>query len=211
MHLHPEDGMCLMEYVSLLAAGKFSDAPRCTDALLAELARLVNDAMSDGARAGLVRLAPALAALPRTSPAAAPAIVAGALGPVLATAPHRRDLRRHHRRALRRARAIRRHGGFSLLQRIVDGLYRRGPARHALRCAVNVAVGRTRDHSECDSVLGAMLQAAMLAATPATNPMPVSGIAESPGTAVLVARPTSTDGSVISRRESRPLAGRTGQ
>jgi hypothetical protein len=211
MHLHPDDGMCLMEYVSLLADGKFSDAPRCTDRLLAELARLVNDTMSDEARAGLVRLAPTLAALPATSSATAPAIVAGALGPVLATAPHRRGLRRHHRRASRRARATRRPGGFSLLERFLDGLYRRGPARYALRCAVNVAAVQTRDQSERDSVLVAMLEAAMSAATPTPNLMPVSGSAESPETAGALPPSVAISSSTTSRRESRALAGRPGQ
>jgi hypothetical protein len=211
MHLHPEDGMCLMEYVSLLAAARFSDAPRCTDRLLAEMAQLVNDTVSDQARTRLVRFAPALVAQPRTSPATAPAIVAGALGPVLAMAPHRRALRRHYRRALRRARAIRTHPRPPVLERLVDGLYRRGPARHALRCAVNVAAGHTCDQSERDSLLGAMLEAAMIAATPATSLTAVSGNAESPEDIVPAPRPASTDSSVTSRRDSRALAGGTGR
>lgn len=207
MHLHPDDGMCLMEYVSLLADGRFSDAPRCTDPLLAELARMVNDTISDEARAALVRLAPHLAALPRTSPAMSPVIVSGAVGAVLAAAPHRRDLRRHHRRAVRRARAIRAHPRSSLAERLLDGLYRRGPARHALRCAVNVAA--TSGPSERDLVLGAMLKAAMTAA--ATSPNPASAIAEPSGSAVPATRPDATDSSVTGGRGSRALAGRTGR
>jgi hypothetical protein len=60
-HLHPADGMCLMEYVSLVAGAPFSDRPTCTSPLLGALARAVNDAMSDAGRTELTALAPALA------------------------------------------------------------------------------------------------------------------------------------------------------
>ncbi|MFB7460421.1 hypothetical protein [Streptomyces sp. NPDC056188] len=59
-HLRPADGMCLMEYVSLLAGAGFSDRPACTDALLAALARMVDDAVSDAGRSRLIHLAPLL-------------------------------------------------------------------------------------------------------------------------------------------------------
>jgi hypothetical protein len=38
-HLGPDDGACLMEYVSVLAGVPFTDSPRCTDSLLAALTR----------------------------------------------------------------------------------------------------------------------------------------------------------------------------
>lgn len=59
-HLHPDDGACLMEYVSVLAGETFSDDPPCTPVALAIVARLVNDAMSDSARQSLARRAPGL-------------------------------------------------------------------------------------------------------------------------------------------------------
>lgn len=59
-HTEPDTGSCLMEYVSVLAGRRFSDHPRCTHPLLGWLARRVNDAVSDGARAQLVAVAPAL-------------------------------------------------------------------------------------------------------------------------------------------------------
>src|SRR5687767_6214603 len=59
-HLGPEDGVCLMEYVSVLAGERFSDHPACTDPGLAFLAQLINDAVSD---AGRPRLAPFAAEL----------------------------------------------------------------------------------------------------------------------------------------------------
>src|SRR5688572_25378214 len=61
-HLLPEDGACLMEYVSVLAGTRFSDHPSCTDPTLADLSRLVNDASSDEGRPLLAAFAPALAA-----------------------------------------------------------------------------------------------------------------------------------------------------
>ncbi|PZS37592.1 MAG: hypothetical protein DLM62_18380 [Pseudonocardiales bacterium] len=50
-----------MEYVSVLAGGKFTDHPRCTHPALATLARLVNDWIDDDdTRNGLALLAPDL-------------------------------------------------------------------------------------------------------------------------------------------------------
>jgi hypothetical protein len=59
-HRDPTEGSCLMEYVSVLAGGRFSDHPRCTHPRLAWLARRVDDTVSDDARRCLVGLAPAL-------------------------------------------------------------------------------------------------------------------------------------------------------
>ena len=61
-HQDPGDGVCLMEYVSLLAGAPFGDDPACVHPLLNVLGRLVNDAMSDEGRNELLVLAPALAA-----------------------------------------------------------------------------------------------------------------------------------------------------
>jgi len=47
-----------MEYASYLAGEKWSDHPACTHPLLGELARQVNDFMSDDARQALVELVP---------------------------------------------------------------------------------------------------------------------------------------------------------
>lgn len=59
-HTRPEQGACLLEYVSVLAGERFSDRPRCVDRRLASLARAVNDALDDTARPRLALLAPAL-------------------------------------------------------------------------------------------------------------------------------------------------------
>lgn len=164
-HQHPDDGACLMEYVSMLAGGTFTDAPRCTDPLLAELARLVNDSVGDDARASLIRFAPRLRALPRTTPEASPKIVAAALDAALRERPDRRALHRHRRRALSRAAAATAAvPGLGYLDRLRDSLYRRGRARHALACAVYVASGHQASEAERDAVLTGMLEVAMAAA-----------------------------------------------
>lgn len=49
-HRSPRHGACLMEYTSVLAGERFSDSPRCTDPVLATVARAVNDYSSDAAR-----------------------------------------------------------------------------------------------------------------------------------------------------------------
>ena len=47
-----------MEYASYLAGEKWSDHPACTHPLLSELARQINDFVSDGSRQALVELVP---------------------------------------------------------------------------------------------------------------------------------------------------------
>ena len=60
-HRRPEDGACVMEYVSVLAGCTFTDHPRCTHPALATLARLVNDWIDDDStRSELALLAPDL-------------------------------------------------------------------------------------------------------------------------------------------------------
>jgi hypothetical protein len=54
-HRRPRKGACFMELASYLAGEKWSDHPRCTHPLLAELARSVNDSVGDTTR---IRLAP---------------------------------------------------------------------------------------------------------------------------------------------------------
>lgn len=62
-HDHPEQGACLMEYVSVLAGLPFNDHPACTAPAIAYLARRVNDILEDPIRAELARRAPVLIGL----------------------------------------------------------------------------------------------------------------------------------------------------
>src|SRR3954470_10933146 len=56
-HRSPRHGACLMEYTSVLAGERFSDAPRCTDPVLAAIARAVNDYSRDASRQRIAPLA----------------------------------------------------------------------------------------------------------------------------------------------------------
>lgn len=57
-HRNPRKGACFMEMASVLAAERWSDAPKCTHPLLAHLARMVNDASTDEHRSELAVLIP---------------------------------------------------------------------------------------------------------------------------------------------------------
>jgi len=67
-HRNMRKGACFMEMASYLAGEKWSDHPRCTHPLLAEVARDVNDAVSDGARQNLVPMIPDVVGLHPTDP-----------------------------------------------------------------------------------------------------------------------------------------------
>jgi hypothetical protein len=78
-HRGPTDGACVMEYVSVLAGGRFTDHPRCTPPALAALARLVNDRIvDDNVRSRLALLAPDLIEV-RAGPATTHCVVAWCL------------------------------------------------------------------------------------------------------------------------------------
>jgi hypothetical protein len=145
----------------MLVGGAFTDAPRCTDPLLAELARMVNDNIGERARSSLIGLAPGLVGLPRMPSAAAPAVVAAALDVALRECPDRKELLRHRRRVLRQASA-----GVdrpALLDDLRRAFYRYGPARHALACAVHVVSEHSESEAARDRALTAMLGDAMAA------------------------------------------------
>lgn len=55
-HRTPRRGACFMEFASLLAGERWSDHPSCTHPLLGELARQVNDHVSDAGRQQLTPL-----------------------------------------------------------------------------------------------------------------------------------------------------------
>lgn len=67
-HRRRRHGVCLMEYTSILAGERFSDHPRCTDPVLATVARAVNDYTSDGGRQRLAILATELCAASSAGP-----------------------------------------------------------------------------------------------------------------------------------------------
>jgi len=62
-HRNPRRGACFMEMASFLAGERWSDHPACTHPLLAGLARLVNDSVTDQGRAQLVSMIPSVIGL----------------------------------------------------------------------------------------------------------------------------------------------------
>ena len=55
-HKSPEEGACVMEYVSLLAGEQFSDRPKCTNSTLTYTAQNTNDCLADDHRHLLIPL-----------------------------------------------------------------------------------------------------------------------------------------------------------
>lgn len=134
-HLNPEDGACLMEVVSAHAGEPWSDAPACTHPLLAHLARLVNDAYSDGARHRLHGEVPGLVGAQSNDPAMYPRM---ALACTTVALLHHRSLLLTHLDQAARAQLRREmtaptaHRGWWLRRR----LYQRGPAHRAVEASV---------------------------------------------------------------------------
>jgi hypothetical protein len=62
-HRNPRRGACFMEMASYLAGERWSDHPACTHPLLADLARLVNDILTDRLRPKLIPLIPSVIGL----------------------------------------------------------------------------------------------------------------------------------------------------
>ena len=86
-HRGPEDGACVMEYVSVLAGSRFTDHPRCTPPALAALARLVNDRIvDDGVRSQLALLAPDLIGI-ESQPGTTQCVIASCLVAAAAQQP----------------------------------------------------------------------------------------------------------------------------
>lgn len=87
-HRRSEDGACVMEYVSVLSGGRFTDHPRCTHPALASLARLVNDRIiDDEVRRELALLAPDLIGAGRGDRLMTHRVVAGCLRAAAAARP----------------------------------------------------------------------------------------------------------------------------
>lgn len=164
-HPGPEQGACLMEYVSVLAGTTFSDHPRCTDPTLAELARLVNDASTDEGRPLLAAFAPVLVATGPLGDARRTADVVRAT--VRAAAAALDDpalLDRHLARAERRCSRVTGTGFLSDLARWLEPLHRQGPGRHRLDTAVTALTALPGPRR--DAALRSTLAAAAAAAAP---------------------------------------------
>ena len=140
-HLAPEDGVCLMEYVSVLAGEPFSDSPRCTDGALAGLARLVNDEVSDEGRRLLAPLAADLTILGRTDAVGSARLVLAVTAHARTTAQPGRKLRLAERRAGLRLQRVDRPGVRGRLMRVSTPLHMRGAGRHRMVAAFDTVAG----------------------------------------------------------------------
>lgn len=90
-HRSPSKGACFMEFASYLAGERWSDRPSCTHPLLAQLARDVNDHLSDAARAGLVSLIPSVVGLTGDDPRVDVGIAMRSAATALPVAAHDRQ------------------------------------------------------------------------------------------------------------------------
>ncbi len=140
-HLAPEDGACLMEWVSQLAGEPWTDHPATTHRLLSHLGRLVNDAMSATGRQALIPLGPRLQGLDSDDPRIA-ADLAGlttryalSVRPGLRLAWMHDAARRHAATAAERSSEPRPE---SPVRRLRRRIYDHGPAHRAVETAVLV-------------------------------------------------------------------------
>jgi hypothetical protein len=132
-----------MEYVSVLAGGKFTDHPRCTHPALATLARLVNDWIDDDeARSKLALLAPDLIDTGRGDLRITQCVVASCLQGAAAARQLPPAAERQLTRARRRIGDIERGGSWA---RIRLGCWQvLNPPNVAVSSAFQVAIGQLR-------------------------------------------------------------------
>jgi hypothetical protein len=167
-HLSPEDGACLMEYVSVLAGMAFTDHPRCTDPTLATVARLVNDASTDAGRPQLAAFAPLLAETGHSpDPRRTSAMVLATVRAAHAAAGDTAVLRRLLRVAERRYDRVTGAGPLAALARQLDVLHRHGGGRRRLE--LSLAALRQLPGSQRDTALRAALAAALAVALAPTR------------------------------------------
>jgi hypothetical protein len=161
-HLAPEDGVCVMEYASILAGERFSDRPRCTDLGLALLAQMVNDAVSDGGRHLLAPVAADLSVLGPGDAVTSAQVVVAAVVQAGTVAGGGGRLERAERRARRRLRTVTRRSPAGRWARGTARLHLHGAGRHRLVTAVDaVAHMRWRDPLDRDRALLSLLEVAM--------------------------------------------------
>lgn len=146
-HLAPEDGACLMEWVSALAGEPWTDHPRTTHPLLAHLGRLVNDAMSPHGRQALIGLGPRLSGLDSKDPNVSAELAELCTGYALKVRPGLRlawlhsAARRHQTPPWVRAHRTSPEG---VVSRLRQRIYDHGPAHRAVETAV-IVLARTPD------------------------------------------------------------------
>lgn len=161
-HLAPEDGLCLMEFVSVLAGERFTDSPRCTEPTLAFLARLVNDMVTDADRSLLAPVAADLSRLGRVDAGGSLRLVLAVVRRARATTPANPRLRRAEHRTQQRLQGMTQPRRLDRLARALIPVYVRGAGWHRLETAVwAVADAPWPDEIDRDRALVELLQLAM--------------------------------------------------
>ncbi len=142
-HRRPQDGACVMEYVSVLSGGKFTDHPRCTHPALATLARLVNDWIDDEqARSELALLAPYLIGTGKGDLRTTHCVVASCLEAATAVRPLPPASERQLSKARQRIDAIDRASGWAQIRLSCWQLL--NPPSVVVSSAFQVAIGQLR-------------------------------------------------------------------
>lgn len=144
-HLAPEDGNCLMEAVSAMTGDRWTDAPSSTHPLLAHLARLVNDAVSDDRRDGLATFIPDLIGTNSSDPLVQARLAEACTSYALAVddSPLLRRLRRSVQRRLGQPRPPR--AGMLRADVIRRWSFEHGTARRAIEASVDHCAKRGDD------------------------------------------------------------------
>jgi len=154
-HRSPDEGACFMELASVLAGEAFSDRPRCTHPLLAEVARRVNDTLDDVRRQRLVTLVPAVVGVKGHNPAMTAALVQEVTLAALSVQSQSKPLRKACRRATRRGHASGPGRCWALLTE--TGYVRGAATRAATRAVENV---HHADPEQLIDLLASAIQAA---------------------------------------------------
>lgn len=158
-HLSPQDGVCLMEYVSVVAGESFSPEPECTEPAVVLVAGMVNDLMSASARDALVDLVPQLLSARVAGQELTSQVVVAVTATALRLGGPDWRLARHHARATGRLSSRGDVRPSRVVVRLSDLAYKRGGARHGLTRAV-AHVLRLPPH-EHDAALRSLLESAV--------------------------------------------------
>jgi hypothetical protein len=190
-HRTPRKGACFMEMASVLANEPWSDKPRCTDPLLAQLARLVNDHSTDANRSELAVMIPSVIGVHGTGLAWEVQLVAAVAGEAIPDVPE--YLQRALAGGLIRCEELSGPLGLEIpgirdaldtvpgaekwARQWLDGTplterqFRRRSAPQVIRCAVRgLATGAVRDQ---DGRLADLLRVGIATARRLSPPMPV--------------------------------------
>jgi hypothetical protein len=191
-HRSPRKGACFMEMASVLANEPWSDKPRCTDPLLAQLARLVNDHSTDAHRSELAVMIPSVIGVHGTGLAWDVQFVAAVAGEAIEDVPEylQRALAGGLIRceelagplgldpAVVRVQLDRAPGAEAWARQWLDGTplsekqFRRRSAPQVIRCAVRgIATGATPDP---DARLADLLRVGIDTARRLSPPVPVA-------------------------------------